>query len=291
HFLRLQGFDVTLFEQEETLGGLLLRGIPRYRLPEEKAQEEVNLISSGLKREKGVKNKEQAERILREFQAVFLSCGAQIPAKLGITGEEEVISANELLKQVASSNSFPSFKGKDVAVIGAGATAMDAARTSLRLGAEKVSVIYRRSREEMPAFPSEYESALEEGVEFYWLLSPVELRRINGKLELKLERMRLGAPDKSNRRSPVGTGRFLRMEFDLVIGAIASFPDEEFLKMWPGLELDRSGYPISNNGQSTNPQIFLGGDLLRAGTVVQAAADGKFAAQRISDWLRQGGKR
>jgi glutamate synthase (NADPH/NADH) small chain len=294
HFLRLQGYDVTLFEKEDALGGLLLHGIPRYRLPEQPAQEEIALMTSGLKRERGVFSREQAERILSEFQAVFLSPGTNIPVKLDIPGEEEegVISANDLLREAASSKAPPpSFEGKEVAVIGGGASAMDAARTSLRLGAAKVFLLYRRSKEEMPAFPSEFEGALEEGVEFHWLVSPVEIRRTNGKLELKLERMRLGVPDESGRRSPVRTGRYFRMDFDLIIKAIAALPDREFLKIWPGLELDRNGYPISKDGQSTNPQIFLGGDILKAGTVVQAVADGKTAAGKIDNWLKQGGAR
>jgi glutamate synthase (NADPH/NADH) small chain len=292
HFLRLLGYEVCLFEKEEALGGLPVYGIPGYRLPKATALREIDLIAPGFEREEAVITSSSAQEILNSFQAVFLATGSGVPAQLNVPGEhlEGVFSANLFLKEVALGkfDRF-SFPGKEVGIFGAGASAMDAARMSLRLGADRVTVIYRRSKEEMPAFPSEYEGTEEEGVQFLWLAAPKEIRRVNGRLEVLLERMKLGAPDSDGRRRPEGTGQYFSMQFGALIKAIASVPDKEALSIWPGLELSKSGYPLHDNGRSTNPKIFLGGDLIGAGTVVQAVADGKNAALKIDQWLKKGG--
>lgn len=292
HFLKIMGYRVTLFEKENEPGGLLLKGIPPYRLPKNIARTEISFILQGVDIERGIDTEGDAQKVLRNFKAVFLSLGANKPVDLGVPGEklDGVISAGDLLREVSLGGKLYDFSGKEVAVIGGGASAMDASRVALRLNASRVVVLYRRTKEEMPAFPSEFEEALEEGVEFFWLVQPLEIRKINGKLSLTLERMTLNEPDESGRRSPLGTGKKIEMTFDFVIKAIAALPDPEFLKIWPGVELDSRGYPLSKNGQSTNPQIFLGGDLLKGGTVVQAVADGKEGARNIDQWFKGGAR-
>jgi glutamate synthase (NADPH/NADH) small chain len=291
HFLKLLGYRVTLFEREEEPGGLLLNGIPPYRLPEKTARKEISLILQGVEIGKGIETKEDALRVIKEFKAIFLSPGANKPVSLGVPGEDQegVISAGDFLKEVSKEKGQFDFSGKVVAILGGGASAMDASRVALRLNASRVIVLYRRTREEMPAFPSEFQEALEEGVEFLWLVQPVEIKKRDGRLFLTLERMTLKEPDESGRRAPKGTGETFEMACDILIKAIAAFPDPRFLEIWPGLKLDPRGYPLENNRQSTNPKIFLGGDLIKGGTVVQAVADGKEGARRIDEWLKGGG--
>jgi formate dehydrogenase major subunit len=151
---------------------------------------------------------------------------------------------------------------------------MDAARCSLRLGAGRATVFYRRTQEEMPAFASEYDAALDEGVEFVWLAAPRAIEASEGRLAVQFERMELGQPDQSGRRSPVPTGSRFTLKLDVLLEALPSEPDPTLM-----LLLDQ------------NPKVFTGGDLAGGGTVVQAVADGKEAARKINEWLTQGGAR
>lgn len=290
HFLRRRGYAITLFEKEDALGGLLRSGIPAYRLPSSIVEQEISLIARGLRWEKCTVLNEEARRILSEYDAIFLAPGLGAHAKLNVPGEDlpSVLSANQFLRDLAQGNAHSyKFSAKEVAVVGAGSTAMDAARSSLRLGAERVTIIYRRTQEEMPAFYSEYAAALEEGVQFLWLLAPVSIQPRGSKLLLELERMRLGEPDLGHRRSPVPTGSRFTLLVDHVLEAVASKPDQKSLAGWSGLELTPSGQPRTTQLQSTNPKIFLGGDVLGGGTVVQAIADGKASAEGIDHWLRK----
>jgi dihydropyrimidine dehydrogenase (NAD+) subunit PreT len=277
HYLRLLGYQVDLFEREECPGGLLRWAIPPYRLPWATVESETQLIS----RRVTLKRKEilaaDAEQLLAEYDAIFLGLGLGQPVSLGIPGETlpGVFYGASFLRTLRQGNkeSF-SFEGKEIAVIGGGATAMDAARSALRLGASRVTVIYRRTAEEMPAFHSEYLAALEEGVDFLWLSALMEIRSEDGRLHLQLERMSLGNPDSSGRASPVPTGARFTMTVDSVLVAIASRPEMK-----------------STEGWGDHPKVFRGGDLSGGATVVQAVADGKAAAKKIAAWLENGGMR
>lgn len=168
---------------------------------------------------------------------------------------------------------------------------MDAARSAIRLQARRATVLYRRTQDELPAFPSEYDAALEEGVQFLWLVAPLKVEKRANRLQIRLERMVLGEPDASGRRVPRGTGSCFEMEVDFLLVAIATRPLAEALEVWPRLTLDERGIPLSQDGQSTVPKVFLGGDLSGGGTVVKAVAEGKRAAEKIDSWLKEEGTR
>ena len=277
HFLRLAGRQVALFEPEEKLGGLLTWGIPAYRLAPETTQAEVKAIAGSIEWHQEKVDASRAQVILQEFDAVFLGIGKGVPARLQIPGSDlaGVRSAVQFLRDVAAGRGgFHDLVGKEVGTIGGGATAMDAARCSLRLGAGRATVFYRRTQEEMPAFASEYDAALDEGVEFVWLAAPKAIEAGEGRLSVQFERMELGQPDQSGRRSPVPTGSRFTLKLDVLLEALPSEPDPTLM-----LLLDK------------NPKVFTGGDLAGGGTVVQAVADGKEAARKINEWLIQGGAR
>lgn len=277
HFLRLAGHQVALFEPEEKLGGLLAWGIPAYRLAPETTQAEVKAIADSIEWHQEKVDAARAQVILQEFDAVFLAIGKGVPARLQIPGSglAGVRSAVQFLRDVATGRGgFHDLAGKEVGTIGGGATAMDAARCSLRLGAGRATVFYRRTQEEMPAFASDYDAALDEGVEFVWLVAPRAIEAGEGRLSVQFERMELGQPDPSGRRSPVPTGSLFPFKLDMLLEALPSEPDPTLM-----LLLDQK------------PKVFTGGDLAGGGTVVQAVADGKEAARKINEWLTQGGAR
>ena len=285
---------MTIFEQEESLGGLLRSAIPHYRLPAEKAKLEVERLAEGLSWKRIQVRKKEAEQILKEFDAVFLGLGLGESVSLGIEGENlpGVIFANKFLADLTKNRSdlYP-FAGKEIAVVGGGPTAMDAARSAIRLQAMRATVLYRRTQDELPAFPSEYEAALEEGVQFLWLVAPLKVEKRADRLQIRLERMALGEPDASGRRTPRGTGSFFEMEVDFLLVAIATRPLAQALEAWPGLTLNERQIPLSQDGQSSIPKVFLGGDLSSGGTVVKAVAEGKRAAEKIDSWLKKEGTR
>ncbi|QGY48167.1 NADPH-dependent glutamate synthase [Maribellus comscasis] len=298
------GYQVTVFEALHELGGVLKYGIPEFRLPNEIVDFEIdNLKKLGVNFEKNfIVGKTADFKDLREegYSAFFVGSGAGLPMFMNIPGENYigVLSANEYLTRVnlmgATKVDFdtPVLKGKNVAVIGGGNTAMDSVRTAKRLGAEKAMIVYRRSLEEMPARNEEIQHAKEEGIEFLVLNNPLEYladknSRVN---KMKLQKMQLGEPDQSGRRRPVpveGSEYFL--EVDLVIVSIGVSPNPLIPMSLPQLETSKwKTITVSpDTMQSSVPGLFAGGDIVRGGaTVILAMGDGRKAAQNIHNYLQ-----
>lgn len=304
--LALMGHQVTVFEALHVPGGVLMYGIPEFRLPKKIVQLEIDSI-----RQLGVeictnavigKMKTVDELLENGYDAVFIGTGAGLPNFMGIPGENllGVYSANEFLTRtnLMKAYLFPQYAtpikvGKRVAVTGAGNVAMDAARTALRLGAEKSYIVYRRSAAEMPARHEEIEHAKEEGVEFRLLTSPV---RIYGDdrgvvTGMTCQRFELGEPDASGRRRPIPIpGSEYDMEVDTVVIAIGQGPNPLVLKTTPGLELTRRGTIAADTatGATSRKGVFAGGDIVTgAATVILAMGAGKTAARAIDAYLRE----
>ena len=299
-----RGYEVTVFEALHEIGGVLKYGIPEYRLPNSIVDREIESL-----REKGVKfvtdcviGKTITVDELREqgFKGVFVASGAGLPNFMNIPGENliNVLSSNEYLTRVnlmdASNEATdtPVPHGKRVAVIGGGNTAMDSVRTALRLGAERAIIVYRRSEAEMPARAEEVKHAKEEGVEFLTLHNPLEyLGDDEGKVQkIVLQKMELGEPDQSGRRSPVPIeGATEVLDVDLVIVAVGVSPNPIVPRSVEGLELGRKNTIAVNEQMESNvPMLFAGGDIVRGGaTVILAMGDGKRAAKEMDEKLRR----
>ena len=289
------GHKVTMFESRSVLGGLLSNGVPKYRLPKDVVDWEVDYI-----KEMGVEvlKKRPVKRIgelLREgFGAVFVGIGITKSASLNILGEDlkGVYQGLELLETVnrglAGEAKLPSLIGKKVVVIGGGDVAIDAARCSLRLGAGKVIIVYRRSFKEMPAHGSEIKAATEEGVEFLTLSALVKILGRDQVEGIECMKMKLGSLDESGRRRPSPiTGSEFMLDADVVIEAIGQSLDEEFIRENP--EVKTSGGSIivdKRTGMTSKLGVFAGGDAVGGGTVVQAIAEGKIAAKGIDEYLK-----
>jgi len=296
------GYRVTIFEALHVPGGVLMYGIPEFRLPKDIVQKEIDYI-----RKLGVEIKTNAvvgkitsvDELLAEFDAVFIGTGAGLPYFMSIPGENlnGVYSANEFLTRTNLMKAYlfpeaatPIKVGRRVAVVGAGNVAMDAARTALRLGAAESMIVYRRSAQEIPARREEVEHAEEEGVEFKLLTSPVEILgdetgKVTGMRCLKYE---LGEPDESGRRRPVPVpGSEFEVAVDTVVMAIGQGPNPLVLKTTPGLELNRRGNIVADDrGQTSKARVFAGGDIVTgAATVILAMGAGKTAAQAIDEYL------
>ena len=297
------GCEVTVFEAFHEPGGVLKYGIPDFRLPNSVVDAEIGKLRQlGIRFECNtlVGRLFTLEQMLREmgFHAVFVGTGAGYPSFMGIPGESlgGVLSANEWLTRcnLMRGRDFPNFDtplqpGKRVAVIGAGNTAMDAMRVSLRVGAEKVSCIYRRSAAEAPARAEEIHHAQQEGVDFQWLTSPLELLADAAKnvRAMRCERMELGAPDASGRRRPLPVpGSAFEIECDMVVYAIGTNPNP-ILGQTSGLKLDKRGYIATDEQLATSiAGVFAGGDIVTgAATVIQAMGAGRKAARGMKAWL------
>ena len=290
------GVDVTIFEAFHEAGGVLLYGIPEFRLPKEIVKKEIeNLKKLGVKIELNtvVGKTVFLDELRKQFDAVYLCSGAGLPMFLGIPGENlnGVMSANEFLTRVNLMKAYkpgaatPIKIGKHVAGVGAGNVAMDAARTAMRLGAESVSVVYRRSREEVPARAEEVRHAMEEGVEFKFLTNPVRIEGENGAVsKMVCVKMELGEPDASGRRSPI---TIPNSEFDLqcdtVIIALGTKSSPIISGSAPELEVSKKGLVIVDENNKTNlDNVFAGGDnVTGAATVILAMGAGKNAAKAI----------
>ncbi|MFZ5688159.1 MAG: NADPH-dependent glutamate synthase [Bacillota bacterium] len=302
--LALMGHAVTVFEALHVAGGVLMYGIPEFRLPKRVVQAEIDYIRQlGVDiRVNSVVGKVTSVEELMEngFDAVFIGTGAGLPYFMDIPGENliGVYSANEFLTRTNLMKAYdfpyhatPIRVGKRVAVIGAGNVAMDAARTALRLGAEESYIVYRRSHEEMPARHEEIEHAEEEGVQFKILTSPVEiLGNEQGWVKgMTCVRYELGEPDASGRRKPVQiTGSEYFMEVDTVVMAIGQGPNPLVLQTTPGLELNKRGNIVADpeTGATSKPGVFAGGDIVTgAATVILAMGAGKKAARAINEFL------
>lgn len=297
------GYDVTVYEALHEIGGVLKYGIPEFRLPNSIVDFEIDhLKTAGVKFVKDCivgKTISIAELEAQGCQGIFVASGAGLPNFMGIPGENSIniMSSNEYLTRVnlmdASNEATdtPIPMGRNVVVVGGGNTAMDSVRTALRLGAETATIVYRRSEEEMPARIEEVHHAKEEGVRFLTLHNPIEyIADEKGRVkQVRLQRMELGEPDSSGRRSPIPVpGAIDTLETDLVIVSIGVSPNPIVPQSVEGLELGRKGTIAVNEDMQTNiPTLFAGGDIVRGGaTVILAMGDGKRAAaamhQRLS---------
>ena len=304
--LALMGYKVTLFESLHAPGGVLRYGIPEFRLPKAIVDYEIgNLANLGVEMKNNFLIGQTLtidELFAQGYQAVFIGTGAGLPYFLGIPGENlsGVYSANEFLTRVnlMKAYRFPEYDtpiriGKHVAVVGAGNVAMDSARTALRLGAEEVSIVYRRSREEMPARLEEIENAEEEGVKFRLLTNPVEiLGDESGEVKAMVcQKMSLGEPDASGRRRPIPIPESeFTLPVETVVVAIGQGPNPILLRGTKGLNLNKRGYiEVDPETMMTNiPGVFAGGDIVTgAATVIAAMGAGKKAARAIESYLTQ----
>ena len=305
--LAKKGYDVTVFEALHVAGGVLVYGIPEFRLPKDIVKKEVDSLKKlGVKIETNVvigKTLTVDEIFAMGFEAVFIGSGAGLPNFMNIPGEslKGVYSANEfltrsnLMKAYREDSTTPIMKHGKVAVVGGGNVAMDAARTALRLGAEKVYIIYRRSMEELPARKEEVEHAIEEGIEFSLLCSPVEIIGYNNPEDtrdpkngfvkgMRLIKMELGEPDARGRRRPIEIeGSEYEIEVDTVIISIGTSPNPLIKSTTEGLEVNsRGGIIVTEDGLTSREGVYAGGDAVTgAATVISAMGAGKMAAAAI----------
>lgn len=296
-----RGFDVTVFEALHEIGGVLKYGIPEFRLPNSVVDAELDsLRAMGVRFVTDTiigKTLSLDDLLADGFKGIFVASGAGLPRFMGIPGENliGVMSSNEYLTRInlmsaGRGGMTPVASGRRVAVIGGGNTAMDSVRTARRMGAERAMIIYRRGLDEMPARAEEVRHAIEEGVEFITLANPVEyLGDERGHVTaMKIQRMTLGEPDESGRRSPVPIeGAVDTIEVDEVIVSVGVSPNPLIPSSVEGLEVTRRGTIAVNEAmQSSLPVIFAGGDIVRGGaTVILAMGDGRHAAASMSDYL------
>ena len=307
------GCEVTIFEALHTAGGVLVYGIPEFRLPKRIVADEIRkLKNSGVKIETNVvigKTLAVDELFDMGFEAVYIGSGAGLPRFMNIPGEslKGVYSANEfltrsnLMKAYTDHPVTPVMKGGKVAVVGGGNVAMDAARTALRLGAQKVYIVYRRSMDELPARREEVEHAQQEGVDFRLLNNPVEILGYNDENDrrnpkngfvtgMRCIRMELGEPDSQGRRRPIPVeGSEFTLDVDTVIVAIGTSSNPLIKNTTEGLEVnERGGIVINENGLTSREGVYAGGDVVTgAATVISAMGAGKVAAKSIYEYLKK----
>ncbi len=306
------GYDVTVFEALHTAGGVLVYGIPEFRLPKAIVKTEVdNLKAMGVEVMTNVvigKTLTVDELFSMGYEAIFIGTGAGLPSFMGIPGESlcGVYSANEfltrsnLMRSYKENSATPIMKGGRVAVVGGGNVAMDAARTALRLGAEKVYVVYRRSMDELPARREEVEHAEEEGIEFRLLTNPKEILGYNNPDDrrdpkngfvtgIRCVRMELGEPDERGRRRPVEIeGSEFVLDVDTVVISIGTSPNPLIKSTTSGLDVNsRGGIIVTEGGKTSREGVFAGGDAVTgAATVISAMGAGKAAARAIDEYIR-----
>lgn len=312
--LAKKGYKVTVFEALHLAGGVLVYGIPEFRLPKSIVQKEVETLKKyGVDVETNVvvgKTITIDELFEDGYEAVFVGSGAGLPRFMGIPGEslKGVYSANEfltrsnLMKAYKDDSQTPILRGKNVAVVGGGNVAMDAARTALRLGADNVYIVYRRSMDELPARKEEVEHAQEEGIKFEILRNPVELIGYNNPdnkrdpkngsvIGMKVIKCELGEPDEKGRRRPVEVpGSEYVIDVDCVIMSIGTSPNPLIKNTTAGLEVNRHGGIIveEETGKTSKEGVYAGGDAVTgAATVILAMGAGKTAAKAIDEYLSQ----
>lgn len=297
------GYEVAVFEALHEIGGVLKYGIPEFRLPNSVVDVEIeSLRNMGVKFERNfIVGKTATINDLREegYKGFFVGSGAGLPRFMNIPGENLVgiLSSNEYLTRInlmgasLKGTDTPVVRGKRVAVIGGGNTAMDSVRTALRLGAEKAMIVYRRSLEEMPARVEEVKHAMEEGVEFLTLCNPVEyIGDGSGRVkQMRVQKMVLGEPDSSGRRSPVPLeGSEYLIDVDTVVVSVGVSPNPLIPQSLPDLKVSRWGTLEVNPDtlQTSIPDLFAGGDIVRGGaTVILAMGDGRQAAASMHNYL------
>lgn len=297
------GYDVTVFEALHEIGGVLKYGIPEFRLPNSIVDLEIeSLKAMGVKFENNfVVGRTASFDDLKEmgFKAFYIGSGAGLPNFMNISGENlnGIMSSNEYLTRVnlmcanEKDADTPVLRGKVVAVVGGGNTAMDSVRTSKRLGAERSIIIYRRSREEMPARIEEVKHAEEEGIEFMNLYNPIEyIGNKEGRVcKVRLQHMELGEPDASGRRRPVPIkDDIIDLDIDLAIVAIGVSPNPLIPACLDDLKVSKyHTIEVNENMQSSIPEVFAGGDIVRGGaTVILAMGDGRNAAKSMDEYLK-----
>ena len=309
--LAKMGYKVTVYEALHTAGGVLVYGIPEFRLPKSIVAKEVEgLKALGVDIETNViigKTLTVDDLFDMGFEAVFIGSGAGLPNFMGIPGEslKGVYSANEfltrsnLMKAYRNDPETPIMKGGKIAVVGGGNVAMDAARTALRLGAEKVYIVYRRSMEELPARREEVEHAIEEGIDFRLLNNPTEILGYNNPEDprdpkngfvcgMKCIKMELGEPDARGRRRPIAVeGSEFVLDVDTVIMSIGTSPNPLIKSTTKGLEVnERGGIIVNEDGLTSKTAVYAGGDAVTgAATVISAMGAGKTAAKAINEYL------
>lgn len=300
-----KGYDVMIFEAFHAPGGVLVYGIPEFRLPKELVGKEIKtLFNKGVNimTNMVIGKVLSIKEIMEEegYDAVFISSGAGLPSFMNIPGENlnGVYSANEFLTRVNLMKAYefpytdtPIRTGKNVAVVGGGNVAMDAARSAKRLGAENVYIIYRRAEEQMPARIEEVHHAKEEGIEFYLLNNPIEILGEDGWVKgVRCIKMKLGEPDESGRRRPIPIkGSEYDIELDTIIIAIGQSPNPLIRRTTPGLDVESWGGIIvdEKTGKTSIEGVYAGGDVVTgAATVILAMGAGKKAADAIDEYLK-----
>jgi glutamate synthase (NADPH/NADH) small chain len=303
--LAKKGYDVTVFEALHKGGGVLVYGIPEFRLPKEIVKEEIETLEMlGVKIEYNkIIGKILTLDELREmgYKAFFIGVGAGLPIMIDIPGLNfnGVLTANEFLTRanLMKAYKFPEYDtpiniGKIITVIGGGNVALDSARVALRLGAEKVIVVYRRSENEMPARRAEYHHAQEEGIEFQFLTNPIEIigDEYSNVEKIKVIKMKLGEPDNSGRRRPIPIENSeFYIPTDTVILAIGTRANPVLIKTLPNLKLTKYGYIDADEyGQTSIKDVFAGGDIVTgSATVISAMGAGRIAAKMIDEYLQK----
>jgi len=291
HVLSREGIDVTVYEKEKQGGGLMTYGIAAYKVTPEFCKDEVDYILSiggiSIKYEQELGKNVHLTDLQKEYDAVYLAMGVGLARKLDIPGEqiEGVVDAISFIYEIRNSGFSKVAVGDKVAVIGMGMTAIDAATQAKRLGASEVTMLYRRTQEEMPCTEVELDIAKLDGCEIIWLAAPKEIKGADGKVnEMVVEKMKLGEPDQSGRRSPVATGEIFSLNVDMVIKAAGQMPYQELVS---SNQLENNGGNLKVNYNQTNLKgVFAGGDCVNGGReVVDAVQAGKDGAADILKFL------
>ena len=293
-FLAKEGYQVTIYEKNSELGGILSHGIPQFRLDKKVVKETVNkILELGIEVKTNIqlvaKDQENGitiQELEKQYDAIFLGLGANVPSKMQIPGEhlEGVYGGNELLEKT----SHPDYKGKRVAVIGGGNVAMDTARTIKRLGADKVFVIYRRAEEQMPAEKKEIKDAKNEGIEFLFQTNILQILGENNVDKIECIKTELKQREGDSRLSPVNikNSNYL-MDVDYVIMAVGSSPEIELISKLNIITDSRGRIVVNEKNQTSNSKIFAAGDIVgEKGTVAWAARSGRNAANFIIEYLK-----
>ncbi|HEY5532941.1 MAG TPA: NADPH-dependent glutamate synthase [Candidatus Anoxymicrobiaceae bacterium] len=298
------GHRVTVFEALHVAGGVLTYGIPEFRLPQWVVDREVGMLEKlnvEIVLDFVVGRTATVSDLLKEYQSLFVGIGAGLPSFMGIPGENlnGVYSANEFLARanLMRARSFPEYdtpvkRGGKAVIVGGGNVAMDSARTALRMGADEVNIVYRRSRVEMPARVEEVDHGEEEGIVFHMLTNPVEVLGKDGKVTgMVCQRMELGEPDESGRRRPVPIeGDYFNLDCDIMVMAIGTRANPLLPSTTEGLDLNRRGYVQVDpeNFRTSLPGVFAGGDIVTgSATVIEAMGAGKIAAAAMDAYMRR----
>lgn len=289
-FLRKNGYKVTIYEKQKDLGGILKRGIPEFRLPNEiveKTIEQILALGINVQCEKELGRNLELANLEKEYDAIYLSIGANIPRKMAIEGEEleGVYGGNSLLEN----QNHPDYTNKKVAIIGGGNVAMDCARTIKRMGAEQVVVIYRRSEAEMPAESKEISDAKKEGVEFLFLNNIVKILGTNKVEKIECIKTELVQKEGETRKSPVNieNSNYI-LNMDYVVMAVGGEVDKDLIEKCNISTTTKKYVQVNENNQTSDEKVFAGGDVVgQNSTVAWAASDGKNVASKIIKFLEK----